>query len=326
MKIAILGAGAWGTAIASVLANNGHDLLLWAHESDVVDDINLRHTNNRYLPNIQLPQSIRATNDLRAVICGAHFVFESLPVCYMRSTIAQTVNCFSKDQIWVITSKGIEQNTLMLPTQIIDDLFGYKTKKAVMAGPSFAQEVVQRKLTGIMIASDDHAIAEQLKSLMKNDYFCPEISSDMIGVQLGGALKNVITLGIGMLDGAGFTDNAKAFLLTQGLNEMTELGIKLGAKQETFYGLSGVGDLVLTAMGKYSKNLAVGRQLGQGKHIDQIIKETGYIPEGVNTVQSLHQLMQQEDVDLPVCNGIYQVIFEGADLQYMINALIDCSM
>lgn len=326
MKVAILGAGAWGTAIASVLANNGHDVLLWVHESDVVDDINSNHRNNRYLPNILLHQSIRATSNLAEVICGTKYVFESLPVCYMRSTIAQTVNCFSKDQIWVITSKGIEQNTLMLPTQIIDDLFGYKTKKVVMAGPSFAQEVAEKKVTGIVIASDDHTVAQQLQTLMKNDYFCPEISSDMIGVQLGGALKNVITLGIGMLDGAGFTDNAKAFLFTQGLAEMAKLGVKLGAKQETFYGLSGVGDLVLTAMGKLSKNLAVGRQLGKGQPIDQIIKETGYIPEGVNTVQSLHQLMQDEDVVLPVCQGIYQVVFEGVSLQRVIDKLVGCSV
>ena len=324
MKIAILGAGAWGTAIASLLANNGHDVLMWAHERDVVDDINMRHCNNRYLPNVQLHQSIRATNDLREVICGAAYVFESVPVCYMRSTIAQTVSCFSQDQIWVITSKGIEQNSLMLPSQIIDDLFGYKTKKAVMAGPSFAQEVANRQLTGMVIASDDQAIAQQLKALLKNDYFCPQVASDMIGVQLGGALKNVITLGVGMLDGAGFTDNAKAFLLTQGLQEMTKLGLKLGAQQETFYGLSGVGDLVLTSMGRFSKNLTVGRQLGQGKPIDQIIKEVGYIPEGINTVQSLHQLMQQEDVDLPVCRKIYEVIFKGADLHNVINALIGC--
>lgn len=325
MNIAILGAGAWGTAIASVLANNGYSVLLWAHETGVVDDINLHHRNSRYLPNALLHQSIRATNDLNAVICSAHFVIESLPVCYMRSTIAQTLSCFSKDQIWVITSKGIEQNTCMLPTQIIDDLFGYKTKKVVMAGPSFAQEVIEKKLTGMVIASDDLHIAQQFKELIRNDYFCPEISSDMIGVQLGGALKNVITLGVGMLDGAGFTDNAKAFLLTRGLAEMTQLGIKLGAQQETFYGLSGVGDLVLTAMGRFSKNLAVGRQLGQGKQIDLIIKEVGYIPEGVNTVQSLHQLMDDVDVRLPVCDGIYEVVFEGGSLQRVIDKLVGCS-
>lgn len=326
MKVAILGAGAWGTAIASVLANNGHSVLLWAYETDVVDDINLRHCNSRYLPNVTLHQSIRATGDLKAVICDAHFVFESLPVCHMRSTIAQTVNCFSKNQIWVIASKGIEQETLMLPTQIIDDLFGYKTKKVVMAGPSFAQEVVTKQLTGIVVASDDHAAAQQLHDLMKNSYFCPQVASDMIGVQLGSALKNVITLGVGMLDGAGFTDNAKAFLLTQGLHEMTELGLKLGAKQETFYGLSGVGDLVLTAMGRLSKNLTVGQRLGQGQKLDQILKETGYIPEGINTVQSLHQLMQQEDIDLPVCQGIYEVIFEGVSLQRVIDKLVGCSI
>ena len=322
MKIAMVGAGAWGTSIATVLAHNGYDVLLWAYEQEVVDAINTHHENKRYLSGIRLSDRISATHDLAQVICSAQWVFEAVPISFLRETLKQTQGCFSKDQIWVITSKGIEQDTLMLPSQIIDDVFGYQTRQAVMAGPSFAYDLAEQQLTGIAVAAQDCSIADQLQALLANEYFRPYVSLDMVGVQLGGALKNVIALGVGMLDGAGFADNAKAFIFTRGLHEIVQLGIKLGAQQETFYGLSGVGDMVLTAMGKQSRNLEVGQRLGKGQRLDALLKETGYIPEGINTVQSLHQLMQQEQIKMPVCNGIYQVIFEGKSLKAMLKELI----
>ncbi len=323
MKIAIVGAGAWGTSIATVLAHNGHDVLLWAYEAEVVDAINMHHENRRYLPGIRLSDRISATHDLKQVVCSAQWVFEAVPVAFLRETLKQAKSCFSQEQIWVITSKGIEQQTLMLPNQIIDDVFDYHTKRAVVAGPSFAYDLAEQQLTGIAVAAQDCVIADQLQQLLANDYFRPYVSLDMIGVQLGSALKNVIALGVGMLDGAGMTDNAKAFIFTRGLHEMVQLGIKLGANQETFYGLSGVGDMVLTAMGKRSRNLEVGRRLGEGQTLDAVLRETGYIPEGINTVQSLHQLMQKEQITMPVCNGIYQVIFGGESLKAMLKELIE---
>ena len=326
MNCAILGSGAWGTAIATLLAYNGHQVTLWAYEPEVAAMINNQHENKRYLPGIRLSDRISATHDLAQVVCSAQWVFEAVPVAFLRETLKQTKSCFSKDQIWVITSKGIEQQTLILPSQIIDDVFGYKTQKAVMAGPSFAYELAEQQLTGIAVAAQDCTIADQLQLLLANDYFRPYVSLDMIGVQLGAALKNVIALGVGMLDGAELTDNAKAFIFTRGLHEMVQLGIKLGAKQETFYGLSGVGDMVLTAMGKRSRNLEVGQRLGKGQTLDAILQETGYIPEGINTVQSLHQLMQKEQIKMPVCQGIYQVIFEEKPLKTMLEDLIEQSL
>ncbi len=322
MKIAILGAGAWGTALATLLAHNGHDILLWAYESEVADDINNAHGNKRYLPGIKLDDNIRATDTISQAICDAQWVFEAIPVKFLRKTLEQTIHCFSKDQVWVIASKGIEQDTLMLPSDIIDDVFGYQPKKAVIAGPSFAYDLARKDITGVAVAATDCTIADQLQEVMANLYFRPYVNLDMIGVQLAAALKNVITLGVGMLDGAGFADNAKAFLFTRGLHEMAQLGIAIGAQQETFYGLAGVGDLALTAMGKKSRNLEVGKRLGMGQSLDAILQQTGYIPEGINTVQSLHELGKQKLVPMPVCQGVYQVVFGGVLLHDMLADLM----
>lgn len=325
MKIAILGAGAWGTALATLLAHNGHEVLLWAFEPEVAGDINNYHENKRYLPGIRLNGNIRATADIAQAICDAKWVFEAIPIKFLRKTLKQTSSCFSKEQIWVIASKGIEQETLMLPSQIIDDEFGYQTKKAVIAGPSFAYDLAQKDITGVAVAAIDCAIADELQEVLANLYFRPYVNLDMIGVQLAAALKNVITLGIGMLEGAGFADNAKAFLFTRGLHEMAQLGIKMGAEQDTFYGLAGVGDLALTAMGKRSRNLEVGIRLGDGQSLEAILQGTGYIPEGINTLQSLHQLMHKKHIAMPVCDGIFQVIFGNVALHDMLADLMSVS-
>jgi glycerol-3-phosphate dehydrogenase (NAD(P)+) len=325
MKIAMLGSGAWGTALATLLAHNGHEVLMWAYESEVANDINQFHENKHYLPGITLDKKISATSDISQAICGTQWIFEAIPVEFLRKALEQTVHCFSKEQIWVITSKGIEQNTLMLPSQIIDDVFGYKTKQAVIAGPSFAYDLARKDITGVAVAAQDCAVADALQELMANLYFRPYVNLDMVGVQLAAALKNVITLGVGMLDGAGFADNAKAFLFTRGLHEMVQLGIAMGAQKDTFYGLAGVGDLVLTAMGKRSRNLQVGRYLGIGKTLDHILQTTGYIPEGINTVQSLHQLMHKKQIAMPVCDGIYKVIFGSITLHDMLADLMSIS-
>jgi len=192
----------------------------------------------------------------------------------------------------------------------------------VCAGPSFAFDVARKQITAVSVASDDQSVAHDVSVLLKNDYFSPVICGDVTGVQLGAALKNVIALGIGMLDGAGYSDNPKALLFTRGLQEMAVLSDRLGGKKETLYGLSGVGDLALTAMGSKSRNLEVGRRLGAGQSLDDILNETGYIPEGINTVKSVHQLMKREKIDLSVCAGIYQVIFEGWQLDEFMRGLV----
>ncbi len=323
-RIAILGGGAYGTALATLCAANGHEVFLWCYEQKVADCIQKHHTNENYLPGIELDNKIHASSDLHEVLnCGTQWVIEAIPVKFLRTVLEQAKQSCTRDQIWIITSKGIELNTHLLPSEIIDDVFDYTAKKVAMAGPSFAYDLARKELTAVTVAASDCAVGIRVQKLLANSYFRPYLSLDLIGVQLGGALKNVLTLGIGMMDGAGFTDNAKAFLFTRGLHEMVELAKSRGAHEKTLYGLSGIGDLVMTSMGTRSRNLEVGKRLGRGESLDSILRQTGYIPEGINTVQTLNQMIQKEGLDLPVCQGIYDAIFSKKSLESVLRSLME---
>ncbi|MCA9770297.1 NAD(P)-dependent glycerol-3-phosphate dehydrogenase [Candidatus Dependentiae bacterium] len=322
MKVCILGEGAWGTAVATLLANNGHTVHVWCYHKEVAEDIKENRSNSRYLPNIALDKNIVPFIDIEKALCDVDWVFEAIPVQYLRSILEQAQRCFNLKQTWVVLSKGIEKGSFLLPSQVIDAVFATRVKKAIFSGPSFAKDLAEKQITGVTIAADDCETGQQLSQLLANNYFRPYISLDVIGAQIGGALKNVITLGVGMLDGAGYTDNAKAFLLSRGFHEIVTIATLLGAQCDTLYGLCGIGDLVLTAMGKHSKNLTVGRRLGKGEKLQNILEETGYIPEGVNTVQAMHQYIKKNNLDLPVCDGIYQVIFQDKKLEDMLANLM----
>lgn len=312
MNISVLGAGAWGTALATLLADNGHDVLLWAHEQSVVDDITDAYENKKFLPGIVLQPSINATHDLKLLARHAKIIFVTVPVAFLRSVLQKLQVDVPHDVHWVIASKGIEQHTLMLPTQIIDDQLQRPADSAVISGPSFAYDLASKQVTGLVIAAHHEDTAQCVKQLMDNAYLFTKHSSDLIGVQLAGALKNVLALGVGILDGAGYTDNTKAYFFTRCLHEITQLGIALGAQAETFYGLAGVGDMVLTAMGKLSKNVALGRALGAGQSLDAALQRIGCAPEGLNTLQSLYQLMHKKQIAMPLCKGVYDILFKQA--------------
>ncbi|MDZ4154851.1 NAD(P)H-dependent glycerol-3-phosphate dehydrogenase [Methylicorpusculum sp.] len=320
--VCVLGEGAWGTAVATLLAENGYEVRLWCHDPAIAEEIRLQRTNARYLPEIVLDQKIKPTTDLREAICGARWVFEAIPVHHLRELLQKTIICFSPEQVWVILSKGIEQQTLMVPSQILDDVFGYTVQKAVFSGPSFAYDLSRRQPTAVTLAAIDCAVGLELQVVLANSYFRPYISRDFLGVQLGGALKNIFALGVGILDGAGFGDNVKAFILTRGLREMELITVALGGTKETIYGLSGVGDLVMSAMGGHGRNLLVGRRLGKGYLLADILQTTGYIPEGINTVQSVHQLLQKKNLQAPICTGIYHVIFENKPVEHFLQELM----
>lgn len=321
-KVIVLGEGAWGMANALLLADNGCDVIWWCYDATVAAQIKETGYNNRYLPGIAVPNSIRITTELREALHDRDWVFETTPVAYLRNVLTAAKPYVTPGQTWVALSKGIEEGTCLLPTQIITDVLGADVKTAVCAGPSFAKELAQKRITSLTCALSDYSADSELPLLLANRYFRPYIATDIIGVQVGSALKNVIAIGIGMLDGAGYTDNAKALLLSQGLQEMAYVAVAMGGKKETLFGLSGVGDTVLTCMGAHSKNLTVGRKLGRGESLEAILKETGFIPEGINTVKSVHQLMQKYNITLPIFKGIYDVIEGTITIHGMLDGLM----
>lgn len=320
--VCVLGEGAWGTAFATLLANNGHHVNLWCYDENVAHIIHETRVNSRYLPDVFLSDQIQPITNLSEALCGAEFVFEAIPVKFLRSVLEQAIHCFDAKQVWIVLSKGVEQNTLMLPSDIIDDCFKHQVKTAVFAGPSFASELARKKITAGDLASNDCNLLQDLKTLLKSSYFKPYCSSDPRGVQAGGALKNVIALAVGMLDGAGYTDNAKAFVISKGLEELAIFAELLGGKRTTIYGLSGVGDLVLTAMSAKSRNFEFGKAIGKGIPKDAIEQMMAHVAEGVNTVKSVHQIMKQQNVHLPISAGVYEVVFEGKSIGHMVEDLM----
>lgn len=321
-QIGMIGEGAWGTAVATLLAHNGYTVKLWCYNKELVHQINTDHINNRYLPDIQLDSKIIATDSLEDAIYESDWVFEAIPVQYLREVLKDAASYCRPNQHWVVLSKGIERDSFLLPTQIIQDTFETLVQISVCAGPSFALDVANKQITAVTLAAVDCHEGRALQKIMASDYFRPYTTTDVIGVQASAALKNVITLAVGILEGAGYTDNLQAFIFTQGLYEVGKLVSALGGRRETVYGLSGVGDLWLTASGDLSRNLQVGRRLGTGETLQQIIEQTGYTPEGVNTVYAVYELMHKQAVSLPISAGVYEMLFAGKSVDHFLNDIM----
>lgn len=321
MKIAMLGEGAWGTAIAQVLAHNGHKVTVWCYNKECAQEIAELQTNSKFVPNIQIHTSITPTTDLQQAVAHADIIFEAIPVKHLRSVLNAAKLHVNTNQIWVTLSKGIEPKTLLLPTQMIDSELKQPVKHVVVSGPSFAHDVLQQQPTGVTVASNNKQAREVVGNLLQNSYFKICYSDDILGTQVGGAVKNVIALGVGILDGAGYTDNTKVLLVTQSLQEIQTVIKHFGGKSETLYGLCGIGDLMLTALGTRSRNLLVGKQLGLGKKLETILQETGYVPEGITTVQSVYELAQKHNLVLPICKAIHSVIFEQKPVRCLLESM-----
>jgi glycerol-3-phosphate dehydrogenase (NAD(P)+) len=317
--VCVIGEGAWGTAVATVLAHNGYTVNLWCHFTAVKQTIQELRINQRYLSGIELSQRIIPLTDLKQALDGVSYVFEAIPVQYLRSVLTRCKPYMHKDQTWIVLSKGVEQTTCMFPTQIIEDNAPCSLDLAVVAGPSFAYQVAQEKLTQVVLACAQSS-AQQLQSMMNNSYFTTYISNDGIGVQAASAFKNVVALGAGILKGAGYSENAQAAYITHGLEQMAQLITAVGGNFTTAYGLAGVGDLLLTATSMHSRNTQVGVALGQGKTLETILAQTGYTPEGVNTVQSIHQLCMQKNISLPLCQTLYSYLFQSAPLSHILDS------
>ena len=324
MKITVIGEGAWGSAISTLLADNGHDVLLWCYHENIANDINSIHQNRRYMPGLALSEKIKATSSIKDAVEFSDYIFEAIPVEYLRSVLNSAKKFIKKDQKWISLSKGIEADTLLLPTQIFKDVFGNMTINSAVLGPSFAQELIKKELTAVNVSSTNLDSAKKISEILNSDYFRACIVDDLVGIEIAAALKNIITLGIGLLEGANKGDNTRAMLVTIGMHEISKLAIKMGAKVETIYGLSGLGDLVLTTTGKYSKNLEIGRRLGAGQKLEKVIHETGYIPESINSVKAIFKLSKKYDVSLPLCLNIFNVLNGSRTIQDILPLLFNC--
>lgn len=321
MRCAVVGAGAWGTALADLLARNKHDVRLWAYEADVVDSVNRKHENVRFLRGHPLTESVNAFGDLGATTDRAELILFATPSHVLRSIVKAVARSLPRGAPLVVASKGIEKGTLCLMTEIVEQEVSDATVVA-LSGPSFAVEVVACQPTAVVVASREGDAATVAQRALSSPYFRAYTHTDVIGVELGGALKNVMAVATGIAEGLGLGFNARAALITRGLAEMTRLGVALGADDTTFAGLAGLGDLVLTCTGSLSRNRAVGLEVGKGKQLDEVLRDRETVAEGVLAAQSARELAAREGVEMPIVDAVNRVLFEGQSAKSAIGALM----
>jgi len=323
-RIAVIGGGSWGTALADLVAGNGHDTILWVHEHPLVSEMQLTRVNSLFLPGISLQPALRFTNSLEEALAGRTIVLLVTPVQVMRSVLAQARGLIGPDVLLVNASKGIELTTLKTVSQICGELLGSDilTRYVALSGPTFAREVAEGLPTLIVAASHQEHCAQRVQAALSNSAFRAYTNSDVIGVELGGAVKNVIAIAAGICDGLGFGYNARAALITRGLAEMNRLGLAMGAQNATFAGLAGMGDLVLTCTGDLSRNRTVGFKLGQGMRLADILAEMRMVAEGVKTAESVYQLSQRLQVEMPIVEKAYQILHEDKPAREAVTELM----
>ncbi len=323
-RIGILGSGSWGTALAMVLSDNNHDVKLWSRQEEQIEEINTEHTNKHYLKDIKLAVDIEATDDLEKTVKWADTLLFVIPTKATRQVARQAAAYMDKKINVIHATKGLEQATHKRISEVLAEELpeDYVKGLSVLSGPSHAEEVAVGDLTAITSASLDEKAASDTQNLFMNRYFRVYTNDDVIGVELGGALKNIIALGVGVLSGLGYGDNAKAALLTRGLWEISRLGTEGGADIQTFMGLSGVGDLVVTATSEHSRNYRAGYQLAQGKSLPEVEADMGMVIEGVLTTKAAYELAQEKGIDMPITRALHAVLYEGSEIGDAIQRLM----
>jgi len=321
MNITVIGAGAWGTALAISLAAN-HRVTLWARDAAQIEEMRAARRNQRYLPDISLPVNLELDSDFPAALAAADLVIVAVPTAGLRSTLQQIALLQrSFGVVWVC--KGFEAETAQLPHQVVAELLPERFQRGVLSGPSFAQEVARGLPTALTLASTDEEFARSTAQALHHARLRIYVSSDVIGVEVGGAVKNVMAIASGICDGLGLGHNARAALLTRGLAEITRLGLKLGGRPETLSGLSGVGDLILTCTGDLSRNRRVGLLLAQQHDLPEILRRLGHVAEGVYTVREVHQLAEKLGVAMPICEAVYRILYEQIPAAEMVVELLN---
>lgn len=323
MRVGVIGAGSWGTTLADMLAKNGHEVRIWAREPEVVESINKDRVNAVFLPDCRLHPKIAAEGEIAGVVAGAELVVSAAPSHAVRTIAEQVGNAIGNETpVIVSVSKGLEPTTHHTMSHVLEELIP-KSPVVVLSGPSFAQEVFQGRPTAVVVASSDPIAAETTQQVFSNGYFRVYTSPDAVGVQLGGALKNVVAIAAGLLDGLELGHNPRAALITRGLAETTRLGEELGADPLTFAGLAGLGDLILTATGSLSRNRTLGIELAQGRTLPEIMAGRRTVAEGVNTAKVAAELAEQTGVELPIASEVEQILFENKAPQQAIQDLME---
>ncbi|MEJ2501951.1 MAG: NAD(P)-dependent glycerol-3-phosphate dehydrogenase [Gemmatimonadota bacterium] len=312
-RIAVVGAGSWGTTLANLLAKKGHEVRLWSFEEDVTEAINAEGRNTVYLPEIELSANLTGTSDLQGAVTDAGVIVSVSPSQHVRGVLREAESRIDADALVVSASKGIETTTLETMADVLEESLPRTRARqhCFLSGPSFAVEVAREHPTAVTVASRDRVAARRVQELFQADYFRVYTSHDVTGVELGGALKNVMALAAGMVAGLGFGHNTMAALITRGLAELTRLALAMGASERTLAGLSGMGDLILTCTGDLSRNRSVGYELGSGRTLEEVLKEMRMVAEGVETTRAAHELAQREGIDMPIVAEVHAVLFEG---------------
>lgn len=324
-NVTIVGAGSFGTALATVLDTAGNNVQIWAREEDVVDSINSTHRNPSYLSDLELPTTIKAYSDLEKCLRNQDMILFATPSHTLREIAARIKPCLDGHEILVTVSKGIENDTFKTMSQILVEVMEGVTLEdniGVLYGPSHAEEVATLKPTTVVAAAYSTRTARIIQETFLTPMFRVYINNDVIGVEIGGSVKNIMAIAAGVIDGAELGDNAKAALITRGLHEMKRMGARMGAHPDTFSGLTGMGDLIVTCTSTHSRNRHVGQQIGLGEKLDDIIKSMNMVAEGIKTTKSVYDWATKSGIDMPITKAVYRVLFEGEDPKDALNTLM----
>ena len=326
-KIAVLGAGSWGSTLANMLVENGHSVMLWARNQKQVDRLNTEHRNPEYMKDLVYSDQLVATTDMRAAVKDAAVILIVIPTKGLRQVakqLDQLLGELQQQPLTIHATKGLEQNTYKRPSEMLKEEIAPEHRRGivVLSGPSHAEDVAIKDMTAVTAASTEIDNAKEVQKLFSNSYFRVYTNDDVIGAEFGAALKNIIAIGAGALQGLGYHDNARAALITRGLAEIRRLGVAFGANPLTFIGLSGVGDLVVTATSKNSRNWRAGYQLGQGQKLADVIENMGMVIEGVYTTKAAYELSRKRQVKMPITEALYEVLYSGKDNKDAISQLM----
>ena len=326
-KIAVLGAGSWGSVLANLLVGNNQEVMLWSRDSEQVVTMNRWHINPQYMKDFKYSPDLKATDDMEEAVRGAEYILMVIPTKGLREVagnLNQILVKLNQKPLLIHATKGLEQETYKRPSQMLAEEIdeNHRQDIVVLSGPSHAEDVAIQDMTAVTAACANLTAAERVQKLFSNNFFRVYTNDDVIGAEFGGALKNIIAIGAGALQGLGYKDNARAALITRGLAEIRRLGVAFGANPFTFIGLSGVGDLVVTATSKNSRNWRAGYQLGQGRQLEDVISNMGMVIEGIYTAKAAYELAQKRNVKMPITEALYRVLYEGEDIEPAITNLM----